>query len=179
LFYGEEIGMGENLEAEGRMAVRTPMQWNAGPNGGFSAAKPSRLRNAVVPGGYGPAHVNAADQRRDEDSLYSFIRMLVQHYRNAPEFGWGAFEVLSQPHDAVLAHSLTWDGRQVVVLHNFGSAPVDVPLHLGDSAGGCALNDLLTGATSTLDAAGSATIELGGYGFSWLRVTPAGEQLEY
>jgi trehalose synthase len=179
LFYGEEIGMGENLEAEGRMAVRTPMQWSAGPTGGFSAARPSRLRNAVVPGGYGPEHVNVEHQRRDPSSLYSFIRMLVQHYRNAPEFGWGEFEVLQQPHHEVLAHTLTWDDRMLVVLHNFSAAPVSVALDLGRAHAGCELSELLTGASTTTDASGHVTVPLDGYGFTWLRVVPAGERLQY
>ncbi|WP_382308337.1 alpha-amylase family protein [Herbiconiux sp. UC225_62] len=179
LFYGEEIGMGENLDAEGRMAVRTAMQWNAGATGGFSAARPSRLRNAVVAGGYGPEHVNVEQQRRDPSSLYSFIRMLVQHYRNAPEFGWGAFEVLPVESASVLAHSLTWDDRQVIALHNFAASPVSVPLDLGRAHAGCEVSELLTGESSHADAAGRTTIQLDGYGFTWLRVIPEGERLQY
>ena len=58
LYYGEEIGMGEDLEAEGRMAVRTPMQWTPGRNGGFSTAPRARLVQRPVPDGFGPEHVN-------------------------------------------------------------------------------------------------------------------------
>ena len=50
LFYGEEIGMGENLEVDGRLAVRTPMQWTDGPNGGFSTAPPRRLTSNFING---------------------------------------------------------------------------------------------------------------------------------
>ena len=53
LYYGEEIGMGEDLDAEGRMAVRSPMQWAPGRNGGFSDATPGRLIQRMVQGGYG------------------------------------------------------------------------------------------------------------------------------
>ena len=147
--------------------------------GGFSTAKPSRLRNAVVPGGYGPEHVNVAAQRRDPSSLYSFVRTLVQHYRNAPEFGWGAFAVIDQPAASVLAHALSWDGRTVVAVHNFASAPVSVPLRLGAEHGGCRIDDLLTGESTETDARGGLTVELDGYGFRWLRIVPAGEQLQY
>src|SRR3954451_595942 len=76
LFYGEEIGMGENLEIPGRLAVRTPMQWTADRSGGFSRARPSRLVRPVVEGPFGPEHVNVADQRRDPDSLHSFMTLL-------------------------------------------------------------------------------------------------------
>jgi trehalose synthase len=183
LFYGEEIGMGENLEAEGRMAVRTPMQWSDGPNGGFSTARPSRLRNAVVTGGYGPAHVNVESQRRDPDSLYSFIRSLVQHYRNAPEFGWGQFEVLDTDSPTVLAHTLSWDGRTIVLLHNFAAEPADVPLALGrsftGSTEGWRLNRMLGGESIGLDSSGRATVPLAGYGFEWLRAVGPDEGLQY
>ena len=67
LFYGEEIGMGENLAVEGRNAVRTPMQWTADANGGFSTADPADLAAAVPEGDFSPEHVNVAAQRRDPD----------------------------------------------------------------------------------------------------------------
>ena len=110
LFYGEEIGMGEDLVGEGRLAVRTPMQWTAGPNGGFSRAPAAQAAGA---GG------DAAGSRRssstsptsasDPDSLLSFMKLLIRRQRECPELGWGAFEVLDQPHAEVLAHLCTWD----------------------------------------------------------------------
>ena len=98
LFYGEEIGMGEDLDLEGRMAVRTPMQWTSGRNGGFSAAQPRRLRRPVVTGGFAPEFVNVADQRHDPDSLLAFMKLLVRRYRESPELGWGKLTILDQPH---------------------------------------------------------------------------------
>jgi trehalose synthase len=178
LFYGEEIGMGENLDAEGRMAVRTPMQWNGGKNGGFSDASKRSLRNAVVEGGYGPPHVNVEDQRRDPDSLLHFIQNLVRHYRNAPEFGWGAFEVIEQPNTAVFAHSLSWDGGRVVVLHNFGAHPADVSLALG-APEGSRLTDLFSGDSLVLDDRGRSDVALDGYGFRWLRIVQLADTTQY
>ena len=85
LFYGEEIGMGEDLAAEGRLAVRTPMQWTAGRNGGFSSAPPRRAAPARwSSGGFAPEFVNVADQRRDPDSLLSFMKLLIRRYRESP-----------------------------------------------------------------------------------------------
>ena len=91
LFYGEEIGMGENLDIEGRMAVRSPMQWSPERNGGFSTAAPSRVRRPVVEGAFGPEHVNVADQRGDPDSLLEFVSLLIRRYRESPELGWADF----------------------------------------------------------------------------------------
>ncbi len=170
LYYGEEIGMGEDLDAEGRMAVRTPMQWTSGRNGGFSSAAPSRLASAVVGDGYGPQHVNVSDQRRDPDSLWTFVQLLARRYRECPELGWGAFEVLDQPHPAVLAHRCTWKDATVVALHNLGPAAVDVPLRLQDADADCSLADLLQTGSTALDGQGRAEVALEGYGYRWLRL---------
>ena len=111
LFYGEEIGMGENLAAEGRMAVRTPMQWSHDKNGGFSDAKPSQLVAEMVEGPRSPEHVNVAQAGRDENSLLTFMKRLIRVYRRSPEIGWGSVHVLEHPVDSVLAHCMTWTGR--------------------------------------------------------------------
>ena len=121
LFYGEEIGMGENLDIPGRLAVRTPMQWSDDRNGGFSDAAPSRLRRPVTEGGYGPEHVNVADQRTDPGSLLSFLRLLIRRYRESPELGWSPFAPLDQPHPDVLAHLCARDERRLLAVHNFSS----------------------------------------------------------
>jgi glycosidase len=170
LFYGEEIGMGEELSAEGRAAVRTPMQWTAGRNGGFSSAAPSRLPGPVVRGGHGPEHVNVEAQRRAPDSLLSFMTLLIQRYREAPELGWGALEVLDQPHRAVLAHRLTHDDASTVALHNLGDEAVTIPLRLRDVEPGTRLVDQLVDGIVNLDDKGKASVELEGYGYRWLRV---------
>jgi glycosidase len=168
LFYGEEIGMGEDLVAEGRMAVRTPMQWSSGRNGGFSTAKPSRLPSRVVSDGYGPQHVNLADQRHDRDSMWSFMRELIQSYRSCPELGWGDFRVLDQPYPAVLAHECSKDGAAVVAVHNLGSDPVTVSLRLAQSQ--LTMVDLLQEGHCETDEKGVAEVALEGYGFRWLRI---------
>ena len=176
LFYGEEIGMGEELSADGRSAVRTPMQWTAGRNAGFSDAAPSRLPGPVVRGGYGPEHVSVEAQRRDPDSLLHFVSLLVRRYREAPELGWGDLEVLAQPHRAVLAHRLSHDGASTVAIHNLGEEGVTVPLRLRDVAAGTRLVDQLVDGTVDLDDKGRAAVDLEGYGYRWLRVVEPGDR---
>jgi trehalose synthase len=176
LFYGEEIGMGENLAADGRMAVRTPMQWTAGKNGGFSTARPLRLPGPVVEGGFSPEHVNVEAQRRDPDSLLAFVTLLVQRYRECPELGWGAFEVVDQPHASVLAHRCTWDEATLVALHNLGPEPLTVPIELAGEDEGTVLADLLCDGEAVLDAKGRVEMALDGYGFRWLRVVREGDR---
>jgi glycosidase len=169
LYYGEEIGMAEDLEAEGRMAVRTPMQWSAGRNGGFSTAPPRRLVQRPVPGVYGSDRVNVAQQQRDPDSLWTFLRTLIQTYRDCPELGWGDFRVLRQPHREVLAHQCSWQGLSTVAVHNLSPHPVTTRLYL-ETEGEVRLDDLF--AHESIEAAPDGTLELAldGFGHRWLRV---------
>jgi glycosidase len=172
LFYGEEIGMGENLAIEGRFAVRTPMQWTSEPGGGFSSADPATFP-APLPGGrYGPKRVNVRDQQRDPESLLSWIRLLVECYRSCPELAWGAYTVLDPGPDArpVLAHHCAAEGQSVVALHNFGDRPVQATPLVPDLAG-VTLTDVLDPAARPVRVAkdGRITVPLDGYGCRWLR----------
>jgi len=174
LFYGEEIGMGENTDDTSRSAVRTPMQWNAEKNGGFSTASLSRLV-ATPPGdGYAPQHVNVVAQRDDEGSLLQHLRRLIARYRASAEIGWGEFEVLEQDQKAVLAHSMRSDLGRFVALHNFAEHPVTLSFALAHEPEGARLVDLLGPGFVELEA-GRATVELDAYGYRWLRVGRPGD----
>ncbi len=177
LFYGEEIGMAENLDVPGRFAVRTPMQWTDGVNGGFSTAAKRRLPRPLPGGLFGPEHVNAADQRHDHRSFWWFIRDLIYTYRQQPEIGWSTAEVLDQPNPAVLAHVCREASGWVMVgLHNFGADSCLVPLELNDVPPGSQLVDLLDGrAAFPLDDRGRIELQLGPYGYRWLRLLRPGD----
>lgn len=183
LFYGEEIGMGEDLRQRSRAAVRTPMQWNSEKNGGFSTAKSSELVAPPVRGEYGPDRVNAAAGKRDPDSLFTFMATLIARYRESPELGWGQFAVIEQDEPSVLAHSLTADGGMLVLLHNFGEAPVKVRGRIGPEDGprqayrGAVLLDLLDGGNAPLEPDGSFSVDVGRYGYRWFRVHRKGDRL--
>jgi trehalose synthase len=172
LFYGEEIGMGEDLRVDGRFAVRSPMQWSGGPGGGFSTADPSTFPGLVVEGAFGPDHVNVADQHRDPQSLLAWFRLLVDCYRSCPELAWGAYTVLDPGPDArpVLAHRCDCDGQTVVALHNLAAEAVTAaPLLTG--LAGARLSDVLDPASKDIvvDDDGRATVELEPYGCRWFR----------
>jgi trehalose synthase len=174
LYYGEEIGMGEDLEAEGRMAVRTPMQWEPVANGGFSTAPPRKLVQRPVPDGFGPEHVNVADQKRDPDSLWNFMRDLIQTYRECPELGWGDFTVLQQPQRQVFAHRCHWEGSSVVTVHNLSADPVTAAFALDprdlEGEGPTWLEDLLARGSVEPGPDGTVELALDGYGHRWFRV---------
>ena len=175
LFYGEEIGMGENIDIPGRTAVRTPMQWTSEKNGGFSQAPPSRLVAAPPGDGYAPQHVNVADQIEDRGSLLHFFRDLISRYRISPELGWGDFEVLDQPVDHLLVHSLRADVGRMVAIHNFAGVPATTRFALPDEPEGTSLVDLLGSDRMQLDDRGRVELEVPAYGYRWLRVSRPGD----
>jgi trehalose synthase len=183
LFYGEEIGMGEDLRQKSRAAVRTPMQWSDAKNGGFSSAKAADLIVPLVRGEYGPENVNAAAAKRDPNSLFNFMATLISRYRESPELGWGAFAIIDQPEPAVFAHTSSSDGGTLVLLHNLGEEPVKVAGRVGPEDGprqafkGAILLDLFDGDNVALEPDGGFTVELGRYGYRWFRVHGKGDRL--
>ena len=100
LFYGEEVGMTEDLSLEGRLAVRTPMWWDS-----------------------------VEEQRRDDGSLLGWMRLLIERYRECPELAWGVVEVIDAADPAVFAHRCHIDGGTVIAVHNFADrdATLEVP----------------------------------------------------
>ncbi|MCO5967570.1 alpha-amylase family protein [Actinoallomurus soli] len=167
ILYGDEIGMGEDLSLRGRLAVRTPMQWSARPNGGFSRAK-EVYRPVLADGEYGFREVNVIGQRQDPDSLCSWTSRAIRVRRECPEFGWGEWEILDVGDTRVLGLAYRWRDGRVVTLHNVSADPVRVKLP----------DDLdLTGVEQVRQIFGDAPanelgreIELAGYGYRWLRL---------
>jgi trehalose synthase len=176
LFYGEEIGMGENLDVEGRLSVRTPMQWADERNAGFSTARPSRLPRPVTEGRFGPMAVNVAGQRREADSLLSWMERMIRRRRETPELGWGTWELVDVDDRAVLAHRSDWEGQAVVAVHNLSREPRSVRIELGDLDGEeeCVVVDLLDDASEARESTTAAVdLKLEGYGYRWFRLQPA------
>ncbi|MEU4191931.1 alpha-amylase family protein [Kribbella sp. NPDC026611] len=178
LFYGEEIGMGENLDVEGRSAVRTPMQWSADPQAGFTTAPAADLV-APLPGGeYGPEHVNVAAQRRDPDSLFNWMKLLILRYRESPELSWGTCTILETGAPAVFAHRSDYEGGSIVAVHNFSAEPVKISLAVAESGAGLRAVDLLVNPADepAVGDDGVASLDLAGYGCRWLRIVRPGDR---
>ena len=173
LYYGEEIGMGEDLAADGRMAVRTPMQWSAGRNGGFSSATPGRLVQRVVEGAYGPEHVNVTAQLHDHYSLWSFIRKLISIRRTCPELGWGTWSVVDQPQRSVLVQRCDVPGSAVLTVHNLGAEPITVDVPVDPDGDGLEAVDLMS--DDVVTGRPTTRVSLDAYGYRWLRVRPTGD----
>ncbi len=140
-------------------------------------APPSRLAGPVVEGAFGPEHVNVEAQRRDPDSLLSFMTLLIRRYRECPELGWGEFEALDQPEPAVLAHRSTWGDASIVAVHNLSADAKHLSLQLEGCDEETRLVDLLVDGITHPDARGRVELPLEGYGYRWLRVVPPGSRL--
>ena len=172
LFYGEEIGMGENLDIEGRLAVRSPMQWSSAADGGFSAAEDPRslCRPLTAAKGFGPAEVNVDSQYRDPESLLNWFERLIRRRKDCPELGWGSFRPLETGEAAVFAHRIDWEGGTVVAVHHLGERPVSIGFELDDAEEVDALVDLFADRELRPDSQGRVALDLEPYGHRWLRV---------
>lgn len=163
--------MGENLAIDGRLAVRSPMQWSAEPNAGFSEAEdPADLSRPITEGAFGPEHVNAAAQRGDAGSLLNWFERLIRRRRESPEIGFGTLTLLDVGAPSVLAHRCDWKGSTIVAVHELGGHAVQVQLPVDD---GEALVDLFSGDEHALPV----TLALERYAARWFRVRRAGRRL--
>jgi trehalose synthase len=169
VLYGDEIGMGEDLDLEGRMSVRTPMQWAPDEGAGFTTS-PRPVR-PIVRGEFGPEHVNVAAQRRDRDSLLSWMARLVRCRRETPEIGWGASTLIENDPPELFAHRCDWEGSTVLAVHNLSDADVAADLDLGAEVTG--VDDLLEGRDHHVEPGGRLRVALGPYGYLWLRARRA------
>jgi maltose alpha-D-glucosyltransferase/alpha-amylase len=166
--YGDELGMGDDLNLPERNAARTPMQWSAEPNAGFT-----RARKAVLPviasGPYSYEKVNAADQRRDPQSFLNWTERMIRMRKEVPELGWGEFTVLELEESGVLAIRYDWRKASVLTLHNLRDAALEVEIAL-DRGQGMHLTNLLTPHHSDADRRGRHHIVLEPYGYHWYRL---------
>lgn len=171
LFYGDEIGLGDDLELSGRDACRTLMQWSARRNGGFSDAAPSKLvRPMSADGTYGYRAINVEAQLADDDSLLNTVRSLISARKKCVEIGRGNWHSLASQSDAVLAHQILWRDSMVVCVHNLGRQQqtqlVDLRDHPIENL------ELVVGRNMTFRSLGERQyeIELGRYGYGWFRI---------
>jgi trehalose synthase len=175
LFYGEEIGMAENLAIPGRASVRSPMQWSDDDNGGFSTAAPERLRRPVVEDErFGPQAVNVADQARRKGSLLQWMVRLIRCRRECPEVGFGAWQVLPSAQKGVIALRYDLEERTVVTVHNLARRRCRARLELGGAEEWLGATDLMEGRSCEMQPDGTLELTLEGYGLRWLRLRKAG-----
>jgi maltose alpha-D-glucosyltransferase/alpha-amylase len=174
LYYGDEIGMGDNIWLEDRNGVRTPMQWSDEPNAGFTDpdVPPEKIYLPVIDDeDYGYRSVNVAAQREDPDSLLNWTRTILGVRKQHPTFGRGDLELLDPDNEAVLAY--VREGEEtLVVANNLSEEAQTVVLDLGDYAGRT-LVDLIERDAVEEPASANWELALPRYGFRWFSVREA------
>jgi maltose alpha-D-glucosyltransferase/alpha-amylase len=136
IYYGDEIGMGDNIWLQDRDGVRTPMQWSAETNAGFSPAPADQLYAPVIDDEtYGYHTVNVAAQQDDPDSLLNWTKRLIQIRKAHPVFGRGSFEFLLPQNVHILAYVRKLEQEVMVIVNNLSETPQEVLLDLDDYAG--------------------------------------------
>jgi maltose alpha-D-glucosyltransferase/alpha-amylase len=121
LYYGDEIGMGDNLELDDRYGVRTPMQWSDEPNAGFSANGDTYLP-VIDDEEYGYRKINVAAQEADPDSYLVWTRYLINTRQGQPALRAGAREWVETGDKAVLAYRRTEEDNRVLCVFNLSDA---------------------------------------------------------
>jgi len=183
LYYGDEIGMGDNIWLPDRDSSRTPMQWTPDRNAGFSGADPGKLFLPVVQSlVYHFNQVNVEAQLAQSRSLLHWVRNVIYVRKAHPVFGLGSIRVLPTDHQSVLAFVRSYPGsgssfgdqrEDVLCVFSFAHNPISVSLEAPEFAG-ATLYDLFGGGRfPTVADDGRFSLTLGTQSFYWLHVEPA------
>ncbi|TNC10983.1 maltose alpha-D-glucosyltransferase [Methylobacterium terricola] len=173
LYYGDEIGMGDNIYLGDRDGVRTPMQWSPDRNGGFSRSDPARLFLPTIQDPiYGFDAVNVEAQARAQTSLLNWTRRMIAIRNNHVSLGRGALRFLYPDNRKVLAWIREHDNERVLCVANLSRAPQAVQLDLSDLR--TAVPVELTGGTS-FPPIGDLPylLTMPAYGFYWFSLSTA------
>jgi maltose alpha-D-glucosyltransferase/alpha-amylase len=131
IYYGDEIGMGDNIYLGDRNGVRTPMQWNSGTNAGFSFADPERLYSPLISNSvYGYQVVNVDSQKRSNHSLLSWMKALIRTRNSYRVFSRGTMEFLRPSNHRVLAYVRELGNEKILVVNNLSCSAQAVELDL-------------------------------------------------
>jgi maltose alpha-D-glucosyltransferase/alpha-amylase len=175
LYYGDEIGMGDNYYLGDRDGVRTPMQWSSDRNAGFSRANPQQLYLPVVMDPtYGYQAINVESQDRDGSSLLNWMRRIVAVRKEHPAFGRGTMTLLYPRNRRIVAYVREYDGERILCVANLSRAAQAVELDLARWKGAVPIE--LTG-RSPFPPIGDLPylVTLSAYGFYWFLLAEEAE----
>ena len=187
LYYGDEIGMGDNIWLPDRDASRTPMQWTPDRNAGFSTADPGKLFLPVVQSlVYNYNLVNVESQLAQSRSLLHWVRNVIHVRKAHPTFGLGTLTVLETNHESVLAFVRSYEGsgtqfgdspEDILCVFSFAHNPVSVTIQLPGFEGSATWDLFGGGEFPTVSESGTIGLTLATQSFYWLHLgtpTPAG-----
>lgn len=165
LYYGDEIGMGDDIALDDRAGVRTPMQWDVTANAGFSKASPEELYAPVIDDPtFGFEQVNVASQLANPGSLLQWFQGVLAVRRQHPAFGRGTIRLLALDAPAVLAYTREYVDETLVIFNNLSPSSQNVAI---DFTAGQTLIDLFTSERITFPT--QFTLE--GHGYRWFRLS--------
>jgi maltose alpha-D-glucosyltransferase/alpha-amylase len=175
LYYGDEIGMGDNIFLRDRDGVRTPMQWSFDRNGGFSRADPARLYlPPIMDPVYGFEAVNVEAQSRSPSSLLNWIKRLIAARRSRRAFGRGSLRFLFPSNRKVIAYLRVLDDEIILCVANLSRSPQAVELDLSEFRGRQPV-ELLGRSAFPLVGELPYLLTLQPYSFFWFDLLPAQE----
>jgi maltose alpha-D-glucosyltransferase / alpha-amylase len=170
LYYGDEIGMGDNIYLGDRNGVRTPMQWTGGWTGGFSRADPERLYSPVVSNSlYGPQAVNVELQLRFDHSLLAWMKRIIRIRRSTKAFSRGSIEFLNPRNHRVLAYVRRHGPEMILAVNNLSSSAQAVELDLRAFKGALPI-EMSSGNLFPRVGELPYLLTLGAYQFFWFRL---------
>ena len=170
IYYGDEIGMGDNINLGDRNGVRTPMQWSGGWNGGFSAAEPEKLYAPLIQDPvYGYAAVNVFSHKKTQHSLLNWMGRLIAVRKTTRAFGSGTIEFLYPANHRILAYVRQLGDEKILVVNNLSNAAQAVELDLRRYKGNILIEMF---GKNIFPRVGEAPylLTLGPYNFWWFRL---------
>jgi maltose alpha-D-glucosyltransferase/alpha-amylase len=175
LHYGEELGMGDDLSLQERLAVRTPMQWSHETNAGFSTS-PHPIRPLITSSDYSYTKINVQDEELDSNSLLEHITRLIKLRKACPEIGLGDWSIPDSSQKQLLVIRYEYEKDALVIVHNFSPdpQPFNTSTAMRDKE---IFIDLLTGTGAgsggRVQPSNRQPITIPGYGYKWYRrITP-------
>ncbi len=167
LYYGDEIGMGDNIYLGDRNGVRTPMQWSSDRNAGFSRANPQKLYLPVtIDPEYHFEAVNVEAQQNNSNSLLWWMKHLIEQRKNFAAFGRGTIEFLTCDNRKVLAFTRRFEDETILVVANLSRFPQSLVLNL-DEFRDLTPVEIFGRANFPIVAEGGYSLSLGAHSFYW------------
>lgn len=172
IYYGDEIGMGDNFYLGDRDGVRTPMQWNQNKNAGFSEANPQALYlPLILDPVYYYESVNVENQLRNESSLLWWMKKMLAVREQFAAFGRGRIAFLLPENPKILAFVRALDDEQILVIINLSRFSQVVELELATYEG-CVPVDVFSGNAFPAIGREPYRFTMGGYNYFWFELTP-------
>jgi maltose alpha-D-glucosyltransferase/alpha-amylase len=170
VYYGDEIGMGDNIWLKDRDGVRTPMQWNEGRNAGFSDAAETYSPVVSIPP-YDAEHVNVTDQQADLASLYYMTKNMIAVRKTHRAFGWGDFKWAQTSHPKQVAtYFRSYEGEMLLILNNLSGETQDVWVKIPKKHVFFPPPNLFTGKATGELQDGKLHLKLKPRGYEWLKL---------